>query len=170
MRNFMNHPLRTKTMSPDFELACTRVFLEINIFSTDETILGKFSCSLLSAALAQGFVVDTEPTMLASRAFGDLNQTLYDEIAEHETFLKGYILNLEHAPRLWRWWAEGKLYSLNGKLAEMDEYDSDGELVQKVLPEASSPEFADLIFEVCDAHNPNTWSNAGLAEIGYSSN
>ena len=170
MRNFINPRLRSKIMSPEFELACRRVFLEINIFSTDETILGKFSCSLLSAALAQGFVVDTEPTMLTSRAFSDLNRTLYDEISEHEKFLKDYILNLEDAPRLWLWWAEGKLYTLNGKLVETDEYDSDGELEQNVLPEANSPEFASLIIEVCDAHNPITWSDAGLAEIGYSTN
>ena len=166
----MNPLLRTEIMSPDFELACKRVFLDINIFSTDETILGKFSCSLLSAALAQGFVVDTEPTMLASRAFGDYSQTLYDEIADHEPFLKEYILNLEDSPRLWRWWAEGKLYTFDGKLAEIDEYNSDYELEQKILPEASSNEFASLIIEVCDAHNPKTWSDAGLAEIGYSTN
>ena len=166
----MNPLLRTEIMSPEFETAYRRVLLEIDIFSTDGTILGKLSCSLLSAALAREFVVDSEPTMLASRAFGDLSQSLFDdEVVEHEEFLKGYINKLEDAPLLWRWWAQNKLYTAGGRLLEMDVHNSDYELEEKVLPETSS-EFAALILEVCDAHNPETWSKAFLAEIEYSSN
>ena len=160
---FMNTRLSLENMT-EFEDAYRRVFREIDEFSTGPTLLGKLSISLLSATLARQFVVGSEPTMMASRAFGDLSGKLYEEIEDHSEYLRNYIQQLDDAPRLWRWWAEKLLYTVDGKLTEVDNYNRNDELKSKVLPESESG-FADLLNEVCDAHNDKTWDEAYMSEF-----